>query len=97
MKFSSATCLHPVPHRYQLDWFVDPNGNVLLDFIGRFETIDKDWETISQKLGIAAPLPRLNANPRDKHYSEYYSKETQKMVADRFAVDIEYFGYQFGG
>src|SRR5690348_1412318 len=34
MKFASATCIHPVPHRYQLDWFVDPSGRVIVDFIG---------------------------------------------------------------
>jgi hypothetical protein len=35
-----------------LDWFVDPNGNVLADFIGRFEHLDEDWAFVTQKLGI---------------------------------------------
>jgi hypothetical protein len=37
IQYSSATCIHSAPHRYQLDWFVDHNGNVLADFIGKFE------------------------------------------------------------
>ncbi len=26
IEYSSATCVHSSPHRYQLDWFVDPNA-----------------------------------------------------------------------
>jgi hypothetical protein len=43
IQYSSSTCLYPTPHRYQLDWFVDPSGNVLADFIGKFERLDEDW------------------------------------------------------
>jgi hypothetical protein len=96
MKYSSATCIHPVPHRYQLDWFVDPHGNVIVDFIGKFENLDSDWAAISKRLGINAKLPNHNANPREKHYTEYYSEASRKLIAERFAVDIEYFGYEFG-
>ena len=35
IQYSSATCVHSSPHRYQLDWFVDANGNLLGDFIGK--------------------------------------------------------------
>lgn len=95
MKFASSTCLHPVPHRYQLDWFVDPHGNVIVDFIGKFENLDSDWGKIAQKLGIDKPLPHLRQNPRKRHYTEYYNDRTRKIIADRFAIDIEYFGYEF--
>src|ERR1044071_5522282 len=43
MKLASSTCMHPVPHRYQLDWFVNPHGEVIVDFIGRYENIERDW------------------------------------------------------
>ena len=65
INYSSATCVHSSPHRYQLDWFVDPNGNVLADFIGKFETLAKDWAFVAQKLGIDKKLPHRRANPRD--------------------------------
>ena len=42
IEYSSATCVHSSPHRYQLDWFVDANGNLLADFIGKFERLDED-------------------------------------------------------
>jgi Sulfotransferase family len=97
MKFASSTCMHPVPHRYQLDWFVSPHGDVLADFIGKYENLEADWEQIRARLGIGQTLPRLNVNPeRRRDYTSYYSERTRKIVADRFAVDVEYFGYRFG-
>ena len=66
IQYSSATCIHSSPHRYQLDWFVDPNGNVLADFIGKFERLDEDWAFVAQKLGISEKLPHRRANPRTR-------------------------------
>jgi hypothetical protein len=97
MRFASSTCVHPVPHRYQLDWFVSPHGEVLADFIGKYESLDADWQRICARLGIEAALPRLKVNSdRARDYTGYYSERTRKIVAERFAVDIEYFGYKFG-
>jgi hypothetical protein len=97
IQYSSATCVHSSPHRYQLDWFVDPNGYVLADFIGKFERLDEDWEKIAQKLGIADKLPHRRANPRERHYREYYNPRTQEVIANKFRIDIEKFGYEFDG
>ncbi len=98
MRFASSTCIHPVPHRHQLDWFVSPNGDVLADFIGKFENLESDWASIARRLGITVPLPRQRANPdRRRDYTTYYNEKTRRIVAERFAVDIEYFGYSFGG
>jgi Sulfotransferase family len=97
IQFSSSTCVHPAPHRNQVDWFVDPHGHVLADYIGRFETLAADWTFIAQKLGLSQPLPHKNQNPRrNRPYTEYYTARTQAVVAEKFRVDIEYFGYRFG-
>jgi Sulfotransferase family len=52
IQYSSATCVHSSPHRYQLDWFVDANGNRLADFIGKFERLDENSVFVAQKLGV---------------------------------------------
>ncbi|MBV9010049.1 MAG: sulfotransferase family 2 domain-containing protein [Verrucomicrobia bacterium] len=95
IQYSSATCIHSSPHRYQLDWFVDPDGKVLADFIGRFERLEEDWAFVASKLGTTQPLPHWRANPRARHYTEYYNSRTRDVIANRFRVDIETFGYQF--
>ena len=97
MKFSSCTCIHPVPHRYQLDWFVNPHGDVIVDYIGKYENLQDDWATISSRLGIDRELPQVNVNRnKTRHYTEYYSRKTRNTIYERFAIDIEYFGYKFG-
>jgi len=97
IEYSSATCIHSSPHRYQLDWFVDSNGNMLADFIGRFERLDQDWAFVADKLGITEKsLPHSRTNPRSRHYTEYYNARTRELIAQKFRVDIERFGYEFG-
>ncbi len=95
IQYSSSTCVHSSPHRYQLDWFVDPDGRVLADFIGRFERLEEDWTFVASKLGITEGLPHRRSNPRERHYTEYYSARTRELIAAKFKVDIETFGYEF--
>ena len=97
IQYSSATCVHSSPHRYQLDWFVDPNGSILADFIGKFERLDEDWAFVAKKLGVSEKLPHQRPNPRARHYTEYYTPRTRDIIANKFKVDIERFGYEFAG
>ena len=98
IRYSSSTCIHPSPHVNQLDWLVDGSGEVLVDYIGRFETLDQDWGVIRAKLGIDAQLPHVRRNEqKTKHYTEWYSEHTRRVVAEKFRTDIERFGYVFGG
>ena len=95
IQYSSSTCVHSSPHRYQLDWFVDANGKVLADFIGRFERLEEDWAFVARKLGVNEKLPHRRENPRPRHYSEYYTARTRDLIGEKFRVDIETFGYEF--
>ena len=97
MRYSSSTCINSVPHTNQLDWFVDPSGELLVDTIGRFENLAADWASIARKIGATEALPGRNRNRlRDRHYTEYYSDTSRELVRARFRVDIERFGYEFG-
>ena len=79
------------------DYF-DPSK---MDFIGRFETRETDLAYISNKIGIEID-PKFSVKQKEvqrfrskKHYTEYYDEETKQIVAERYAKDIEYFGYKF--
>jgi len=50
---------------------------------------------VAQKLGLNEKLPHRRANPRARHYTEYYNSRTREVIANTFRVDIERFGYEF--
>ncbi len=50
--------LHVIP---QYAYLFDDRGNLVVDFVGRFETLREDFDAVCGKLGIdGGPLPRVN-------------------------------------
>ena len=77
----------------RLDDEADPFANV--NRIMRFETLAEDFRSVCAELDIStAPLPEYNRSKRE-HYSKYYDKKLRTLVAERFASEIEHFGYRF--
>lgn len=74
----------------------DSDGRLLVDFLGRYETLHADFSRVCAKLGVAdLPLPRVNHQRGRDHYSRYYTSATRDHVARLFQEDVELFGYQF--
>jgi hypothetical protein len=80
----------------QYKFIMDDRGELLIDFLGRFEHIKRDVEYIFDRLNIQAELPHVNATTH-AHYSTYYDTESIEMVAEFYADDIELFKYSFEG
>lgn len=84
------------PHwRSQQEWLSTPEGDLIPDFIGRFETIDEDFREVCRTLGIRSELPHLNWTGAEDAYRDQYTATTRAFVARRFARDIELFNYSF--
>lgn len=80
----------------QADFMLDENGEMLVDMIGRFETLARDTQTIFARLGIdSAVLPHAAKSRRHADYRSYYDAEARQRVAELYARDIALFGYHF--
>lgn len=70
------------------------NGQCLVDFIGRYESLEVDFAKITEAIGVAETLPHINAS-KHKSYHDYYNAKTRNLVAQHWARDIEVFKYCF--
>jgi chondroitin 4-sulfotransferase 11 len=82
--------------RNQIDYLVDENGTIIVDYIGRFERLQECFDEVSRRIGRApSKLPRLNAS-QHAAYTEYYTSAMAEAIGKLYARDIEAFGYRFG-
>lgn len=82
--------------KLQKDIITDRDGNLMVDFLGRYENLAKDFHYICEVLNINADLPHINSSG-NRDYKSFYNEKTKKMVAENFKEDIDLFCYTFDG
>jgi len=88
-RFESKIKLHVLPMTstvYQLN---------SCNFIGRFESIEADWQALAKELGPLPALGHLRNSKRKTHYSEYFDVGSRKEAQRILKQDAETFGYRF--
>jgi hypothetical protein len=81
----------------QSDYVIDLHGKLIVDYIGRYENIEADFDEACRRIGIKTPtlLHSRKAGDRKKDYRTYYSDAAAQMVSDWYKPDIERFGYRY--
>jgi hypothetical protein len=82
--------------RPQAKFVCDRAGTLVVDYVGRFENIEADFDVIASRLGIARRLPQKNASEH-RDYRSYFDDEMIEIVGDVYQRDVELFGYTFDG
>jgi len=79
----------------QIDYLTDVNGQIMVDYIGRFENLAEDFSVVTTKIyGHPISLPRVNVSNHEP-YQTYYTPKTRQLVERAYVRDLKHFGYRF--
>lgn len=84
--------IHFVP---QYKWLCDKKHNILVDFLGKYENLKKDFNKIIDLFDL--PKISLEKTNSSKHlsYKKYYDKDIIGIIEKIYKKDIEIFNYKF--
>lgn len=82
-------------HKYSI------NGELAVDFVGRYEHLMEDLEQVCNRVGIPFDgwLPRAKAGYRKdpRRYQDVLDEAQKQFIDDRFRREIELLGYRYEG
>lgn len=102
-EFVEVVCATPdnkanIHFRSQHRKLCGPEGELLPDFIGRFENLAEDFAHVATTIGAQdLVLPHLwrSKEREGRPYTEFYDARLKGMVAERYRRDARIFDYSF--
>ncbi|HEY2345088.1 MAG TPA: sulfotransferase family 2 domain-containing protein [Xanthomonadaceae bacterium] len=92
------TKVRPFDHilfRPQSEFVADADGRLIVDFVGRVERLQADYDRICARIGIpGSELGRANESSHGD-WREYYDDELVALVSEMYRSDLELFDYAF--
>jgi len=80
----------------QISYIKNFQGDIPMDFIGRFENLNYDYRHVQKKLNLPEiMLPHEISGEINSNYQEFYDKDAKNLVSNMYAEEIELFGYSF--
>jgi hypothetical protein len=78
----------------QSDFVCDRTGEVIVDFVGRYECLEQDMATVQDSIGLPRQtLDRRNASGGRHSTTSDLSREDLDYLVGKFEVDFVRFGY----
>ena len=74
----------------------DERDTLMMDYVGRYETLQQSFDEICRHIGIAPSVLGRRNESRHRRYACYYDASLQQAVADCYRKDFELFGYDAG-
>jgi hypothetical protein len=81
-------------HFYPQSWCAECDGEIFTEFIGKFENIAKDWNSVANKIGVSPHLPRTPNGTAPESGIVYYDDKTRDLVRKIYKRDFELFDYE---
>jgi hypothetical protein len=88
--------IQPRTRQTQKSYFVNSDGVMVTNFVGKLENMQDDWKTLCEMIEIEhKPLPHTNTSKHEPYWT-YYNDETRSIVAEAYKEDIDEFNHEFG-
>ena len=82
-------------HFFPMLPIIKVDGEMVMDFVGRFENMKNDWNKLTNHLGVENKLPHHNMRKDKPPYQEFYTKDLINKVEEIYKEDIDFFDYKF--
>jgi len=79
--------------RPQVEYVKDSEGDICLDLMIRFESLQEGMEELSKRIGIEINLPRLNVSKQDFVGDNRSSSIVSNIIYEKYKMDYELLGY----
>lgn len=78
----------------QTEWVLDDNGNKLVDYIGKVETIDYDLKVVSERIGFECNSKKVYNVSKSNKTDTYLNRESDlTYLYNLFKSDFDTFNY----
>ncbi len=81
----------------QAEFVVDGAGEVIVDFLGRFEKLEEDFSVVANELSLSKSLQKANRGTLEHEpYRGFYRKtDSVDVIANIYKQDILLFDYEY--
>ncbi len=73
----------------------DEQGNIAMDYVGRYETLQDSVDEICQRLQIKSSQLQKRNTSEHQQYPEYYDEELKSAVETFYQEDLKRFNYSY--
>ena len=80
--------------RSQTYFLCDHTGRIAVDFLGRFESLDRDFQVVADKVKPGARIRQSNSSSHND-FRTYYEADTRDLVGRIYGEEIAKFRYTF--
>lgn len=78
---------------YQKSMAYDLDGEKIVDFVGKYESLTEDFREVMNVLGLKRSLPLANASQRFTG-TEHLPQDVKERIAERWECDFEAYSYE---
>lgn len=79
----------------QYQQLIDAQGNIAMDYVGRYEVLQDSIDEICQRLQVETTQLQKRNTSEHKQYREYYDEELKSAVEIFYQEDLTRFNYAY--